>query len=295
MTVAYFNRMEITAMKYFTKEWYETCQKTGWHLSLEEDKHAETFSEEYFQQLYHQKLKDHLSSQEEFSSQTFDDVYPEQMPPEFIYESMSEAEILAQQTFYAFNREEAKNRFRPRAPFDKQKTSEQFHKTFVSNQERIEKTLPEAILNMIADIRLFVLDKASSEVITAVAQFCEGNMRTVNQTIEQYREYIKNVTNPFQRNILENQNFHDCRITGVKRTEHSLLILLESGGFTDIKEILFENYKIIKQDSPLENSWWLYDEIYDIDGRNEWHVLLQDKNLALADFIISAEKVSFKN
>ncbi|ODA39970.1 hypothetical protein DSBG_3261 [Desulfosporosinus sp. BG] len=40
--------MEIIEMKYFTKEWYETCQKTSFHLSLEEDERAENFSEEYF-------------------------------------------------------------------------------------------------------------------------------------------------------------------------------------------------------------------------------------------------------
>jgi len=39
-------------MKYFTKEWYELCQKTSFHLLLEEEKRAETFSEEYFQLLY---------------------------------------------------------------------------------------------------------------------------------------------------------------------------------------------------------------------------------------------------
>ena len=235
-------------------------------MSLEEDEHAETFSEEYFHQLYNQKLKDWLSLQE-------------QMPPELIDESMSEAEILAQQAFYATDHEEAKN----------------FRKVFMFNQERIEKTLPEAILKIIADIRVFVLDKASSEVISAVTQYCEDNMRSVKRTIEQYQKHLKNVSNSFHRNILENLNFHDCKVTGIKRTEHSLLILLDSGGFTDIKEVLFENYKIIKQDSSLENSWWLYDEIYDIDGRNEWHVLLQDENLVLADFIISAEKMSFRN
>ncbi|AFQ43542.1 DUF4085 family protein [Desulfosporosinus meridiei] len=253
-------------MKYFTKEWYQTCQKTSFHLSLEEDKQAETFSEEYFHQLYDQKLKEWLS-------------FMEQMPPELIEESMSEAEILSQQVFYATDHEEVEN----------------FHNIFMDNQERIQKTLPEAILKIIADIRVFVLDKASSEVIAAVTQYCEDNMRSVKRAIEQYQKHLKNVSNSFQRNILEKHNFHDCKVTGIKRTEDSLLILLDSGGFTEIKEVLFEIYKIIKQDSLLENSWWLYDEIYDVDGRYEWHVLLQDENLELADFIISAENITFSH
>lgn len=31
-------------MDYFTKEWYELCQKTGIHILLEEDRQAESFS-----------------------------------------------------------------------------------------------------------------------------------------------------------------------------------------------------------------------------------------------------------
>jgi hypothetical protein len=95
-------------MKYFTKKWYELCQTTSEHLSLEEDEHAESYSEEYFHQLYNQKLKDWLSLQEDLSSQTFDDVYPKQMPPEFIDENMSEADILALKASYETEREEAK-------------------------------------------------------------------------------------------------------------------------------------------------------------------------------------------
>jgi hypothetical protein len=47
-------------MKYFTKEWYELCQKTSFHLLLKEEKQAKTFSEEYFQQLYNTELNNWL-------------------------------------------------------------------------------------------------------------------------------------------------------------------------------------------------------------------------------------------
>lgn len=62
-------------MNYFTKEWYELCQKTSAHLSLEESKEAESFSEEYFQRLYNEKLTEWLALQEEISLFTFDDIY----------------------------------------------------------------------------------------------------------------------------------------------------------------------------------------------------------------------------
>ena len=84
------------------------------------------------------------------------------------------------------------------------------------NQERIKKTLPEAILKMIADIRVFVLDKASSEVITAVTQFCEENVKTVYRTIEQYQKYFNKASKSFDENITQIINFHDYFIKNVR-------------------------------------------------------------------------------
>jgi hypothetical protein len=282
-------------MKYFTKKWYELCQTTSEHLSLEEDEHAESYSEEYFHQLYNQKLKDWLSLQEDLSSQTFDDVYPKQMPPEFIDENMSEADILALKASYETEREEAKKSYMPPEPFDRKKATEQFHEAFLYNQERIKKILPEKILKKIADIRVFVLDKVSRDVINAVTQFCEENEKSVDETIEQYQKYFNKASKSFDRKMIENINFHDCIVKGVQQFEQFLSISFDNtGGFTDIEEIKFENYKMLKQDGLLQNSWWLYDEIYKINGLDELHVLLQAKTMDLIEFIISAEHISFE-
>jgi len=82
-------------MNYFTKEWYELCQKTSAHLCLEEDEKAEIFSEEYFHQLYNRKLKEWLDLQEKVISKT-------------------EAEKETNE------------------PFDREKISKNFHKAFIS-------------------------------------------------------------------------------------------------------------------------------------------------------------------
>lgn len=252
-------------MNYFTKEWYELCQKTSAHLLLEEAEEIESFSEEYFQKLYNKKLTEWLILQEEVAS------YREE------YESRKEYYI-------------------PSEPFDREKASKEFYEGFVYSQERIKKTLPEEILEKIADIRVYTLDKASREVIKAVTQFCEDNEKSVKRTTEEYQKYYKKALKSFDRNIVKNINFHDCTIVDVKQMEQSLSILFDnSGGFTDIDEVKFENYKIIKQDALLQNLWWLYDEIYKIKDRYELHVLLQNKNMDLVEFIISAEHISFKH
>ena len=34
-------------MKYFTKEWYEMCQNSSWHLNMSVSKNAEEFKKEW--------------------------------------------------------------------------------------------------------------------------------------------------------------------------------------------------------------------------------------------------------
>lgn len=281
-------------MNYFTKEWYELCQKTDAHLLLEEEKEAELFSEEYFQQLYNQKLTEYISLEEKVASYTFDDIYPLEMSPEYFDENMSEDEIIALKASYMTEREEAKESYTPHEPFDRKKVAEQFYETFIYNQKYIKRTLPEEILKKIADIRVYVLDKASREVINAVTQFCEENEKAVNNVIKDYEIYYKKALESFDRNIVENINFHDCIIKDIEQIEQILSISFDnSGGFTDIDEVKFENYNIIKQDASLKNSWWLYEEIYKVNGKYELHVLLQNENMDLVEFIISAERISF--
>lgn len=250
-------------MKYFTKEWYELCQKTSFHLLLEEDKQAETFSEEFFQQLYNNKFNDWFDLQEEIAS--------------------------IMETNGTVNSDEYE-------PFNREKAIEQFFDVFIHNQEYLKGGLPEIILKQIADIRVFTLDKATHTVINAVTKFCEDNEMSVKTTSENYRRYFKEASSSFEKEIIENFGFHDCTIIKSVQNGNSLTLHLDNtGGFTDIDEVTFENPTIIKQDGLLEDSWWLYEEIYKVDDKYEFHVLLQNKNMELMDFIISADQVSFKS
>ena len=152
------------------------------------------------------------------------------------------------------------------------------------------------ILNEIADIRVFVLDKATHNIIDDVTQFCEQNKKSINRTIEEYRKYYKKALKSFDKNMVENIRFHDCMIVKSNKKDKSLILLLDNkGGFTDINEVTFENYNIIKQDGLLENSWWLYDEIYKVNDKYELHVLFQNKNMDLIEFIISVENIAFNS
>lgn len=249
-------------MKYFTKDWYEMSQNTGYYCSLKEDKKAENFSEEYFEQLYKKKLKECLEFKKKIN--------------ESILKLGKESKIPSYE------------------PFDEEKESNRFHKAFLYNQEHMKKALPEEILKNIADIRVFVLDKASNEVIKAVTKFCKDNEKLVEKTFEEYEKYYEKALKSFDKEIVENINFHDCRVIDVKQTKDVLKVSFNnSGGFTNINEIQFKNYNIIKQDDILQGSWWIYYEIYIVDSKYELHVLLQNESMDLIEFIVSFEKVSF--
>ncbi|MDD9271774.1 DUF4085 family protein [Paenibacillus sp. GCM10023248] len=251
-------------MKYFTKEWYELCQKTSFHLGLEEEKHAETFSEPYFQQLYNTELNSWLHLQEEISSIIEND----------------EAAFINNNHGYE--------------PFNRAKSIEQFHESFNYNQEHLQRNLPAAILKQIADIRVFTLNKATRAVINAVTTYCEDNERSVKATIEDYRRYMREVSNTMDKEIINKFRFHDCTITNTVQEDKSFVIRLDnSGGFTNINQVTFKNFNIIKQEGSLEDSWWLYEEVYKVNNRYEFHVLLQNNKMGLVNFIISADQVSF--
>ncbi|UDK97877.1 DUF4085 family protein [Lysinibacillus sphaericus] len=243
-------------MKYFTKEWHELCQKNNLHLHLEEEKQAETFSEEYFQQLYHIELNSWLTVQEE-----------------------ANLRLKSHENY---------------EPFNKEKGIEQFHDIFIHNLMYLKKQLPETIVKQIADIRVFTLDKATRNVINAVTQFCEENYRIVTTVIEDYKRYIKENSTLLDIEIDGDFSFHDCKIIKSIKNDKSLKLLLDNKvSDTNIDEVIFENINIIKQDVLLEDSWWLYEEIYKVNDKYEFHVLLQNKTEDLIDFIISAEQISF--
>jgi hypothetical protein len=252
-------------MNFFTKEWYELCQKISAHFRLEEEKQAEFFSEEYFQQLYNEKLTDWLNLEEKIESCKNN------------HEPINKSSIL-------------------HSGFDRENAAKQFQQRFVYYQEYVKKLLPKEILKDIADIRVYVLDKASAKVINAVTKFCENNKKLIDRTVEEYSKYYKNALKSLDCNIVNNINFHDCIIVDIKQTEHALTMLFDnSGGFTNIDEMQFENYCIIKQDGLLQNSWWLYNEVYKVNGKYEVHVLLENKHMGLIEFTISAENISFKH
>lgn len=78
------------------------------------------------------------------------------------------------------------------------------------------------------------------------------------KAIEQYRKYYRKAVQSFDKGMFESIRFHDCRIINTDNSSGDLILHFDNtGAFTDINEVIFQNYNIIKQDNLLEDSWWL--------------------------------------
>ena len=82
-------------------------------------------------------------------------------------------------------------------------------------------------------------------------------------------------------------SLHDSRVQSVKREGEDLVIefdgekalklheeLEEEFLFPEIRAIRFRDAEILKREQPLENAWWLYDEIWKSERGYEIHALL---------------------
>lgn len=88
-------------MKYMTKEWYNTMQKTGSYILLEMDEKANQFSEEYFNQLYKLEKEKFLQQFKSSQFKSFEEYFEYQMNrvknelPFSILEEISDIRVLA--------------------------------------------------------------------------------------------------------------------------------------------------------------------------------------------------------
>ncbi len=281
-------------MKYMTKEWYNTMQKTSFHLLLKTSKQAESFSEDYFKQLYKKEEAAWLQLQEDVSNVKFEDVFPEEFYMEKVDGTPIDAEEFeeAKKSYFEMREQARINYENNPTIFDAEQERKTFKQSLRYNTKHLKTNLPENILQKVADIRVLALNRASAEVKKEITAFCKENDKSGKDAM---KAYWKDYNKTFKRrkpDFAENFNFHDCKIVSYRKKGSDLLIGLDnSGGFTGINQIIFKNCDIIKQDKSLRGAWWLYDEIYKTDNGYQIHVLLQNKELI--DFTVNVKDVEF--
>ncbi len=270
-------------MKYFTKEWYELCQKTDYHFDLRADKRAEVLSEDYLKKLYAKAEAEHVAFEEAVCNVSFEDIYPQ----EFDYEGLdvecyTPEELAALEAEYYEMRDAAKDSFEADTRvFNEASAKRTFRSMWKDNIKKYEAEMPREILDRVADIRVLALGRASAEVKRAITEFCKGNERSIKRTISDYEKYYKKAFAKGKPHFAEGFDLHDCNVVSCKKSGKNIVMRLDnSGGFTDTSRVVFRNAEIICQDAPMRGAWWLYDEIYRTDGGYEIHALVQKKELA---------------
>jgi len=281
-------------MKYMTKEWYETMQKTSFHLLLKVSKNAESFSEDYFRDLYKHEEKKWIELQKEVSEVKFEDIYPEVFHATYPDGTPLEESLFEEaRKSYFEQREQARLDFNNRPEFNVGEEKKRFKQSFRSNVKHLKRSFPESILVKVADIRVLALGYASREVKQEISQFCKQNEKSIHSAMaayqKQYRKQFKTEVPAFAEEL----NLHDCKVLSCRRTGNDVVMSLDnSGGFTNISTIRMKNCDVIKQDAPLHGAWCLYEEIYKSGERFEIHFLL-DKN-KLIDYIIIADNLEYQ-
>lgn len=280
-------------MKYLTKEWYETMQKTDLHLLLKVSKTAEAFSEEYFRELYKREEKNWLKLQKDVSEVKFEDIYPEDYHAAYPDGTPLEESLLEEaRKSYFEQREQARLKFNNRPEFNIEEKKKRFKQSFRYNLKRLKNSLPESILLKVADIRVLALNYASREVKQEITQFCKQNEKSTRAAMAAYQKQYRKQFKTGAPAFVEELNLHDCNVLSCRRAGNDVVMVLDnSEGFTNISTIRIKNCVVIKQDAPLHGAWCLYEEIYKAGESFEIHFLL-DKN-KLIDYIIVADDLEY--
>lgn len=290
-------------MKFFTRDWFNIREGSDIDLLMCVTKPAETFSEKYFQNLYHCMLKQHLRLYKEMSELTADDIFPpgrwdslaivnneggftdasQFLPPEEVERVRNEI-LLKEQ--------EAYDNFVPQV-YDEEALTKQFDDNLYCSKKRLEALLPEDILKDVADIRVLALNKVSEDIKNRIRQFCAQKEEKVSKIQEEYQNYYNSIEKQLPEKIRKEYGFHDCIVTHFEQQGTDVIIELDhSGGFTNVCKVIYHNATMIEQDN-IVGSWWICDEIYRMNDSYEFHSALQDENGQVRYFTVNASDIDF--
>ncbi len=290
-------------MKFFTREWFKLKEGSDIDLLMCVTKPAETFSEEYFQNLYHCMLKQHLRIQKEVSELTADDVFsPGRWESLSMVNEKGElvdaSQLLSSEELERVREDiyqkekEAYDNYVPQV-YDEESLTKQFESDMYCRMRQLEALLPEDILRDVADIRVLALNKVSKDIKTRIHYFCAQNEKELMEIQQEYVKHYKSIEKLLPEKIQKQYGFHDCKITSFEHKGTDVIIEFDhSGGFTNVYKLIYHNATIIEEEH-IEGSWWIYDEIYITNDSYEFHTALQDENSQVRYLTLKASDVDF--
>ena len=276
-------------MKYMTKEWYQTMQKTDLHLGLRASVHAKTYSEAYYRKLYARKEKEWL----EVAAEADEEDFIASLSGENVQVKHADGTPLSEEELKAMIEDMRRGAWR-RPPFDEEKEKKEFRNMQRAMIRRLQSALPDEILRMVADIRVLALDVSSPEVKKAIRQFCKTNMKAVQRGYSDYDKAFAATFGNSAPDFVDQMKLHDTLVTSCRKVGKDLVIRIDNGGMTDLTGFRLKNCIVLKKEASLCGTTFLYQEFYKVDGRYEIHFLMcrdRPNGWEFFDFIVSADDV----
>ena len=270
-------------MKYFTKEWYLAMQNTVFFPELKVSKRAGEFSEAYYKELYAREeakwLFEVSSPIPEDAVTAFDGFLKELLSSDYTSD-MTPAEREELERELEEERKRALEAFAEVPELDPDEEKKNFKRIHRREIARIKETLPDEILNTVADVRVLALGYASPEVKKAISAFCRENRRRTERAISAYRKQFEKTFASDPGSFANGLDLHDCEAISCRRRGNDLVITVDSSeGFSDISELRLKNCAVIEREKPLAGAIFLYEEIYKTPDGYELHFLLSKGDL----------------
>lgn len=266
-------------MRYFTKEWYALCQKTGLHFCLEVHKDAGVFSEELYQRLRKKREKEIIKQEREFYDfdprelldvngtvfvradkfLTGDDILPEDT---MIYEMEEEEKARINELVKAFD---------SRGAFDVEKSMNIFNQRHEMTLEDNVSKIPEAVYSQIADSRVFALGYTVEKIIDQLKSVSEQNEKQV-QAIRVAciaAQQSENISLDIRRQF----GFHDCKVIRLEKANNITILFDTSGEASVYNKLVFHDVYSVEGEHSVEGCRWLYEELYKTQNGYEVHML----------------------
>ena len=164
--------------------------------------------------------------------------------------------------------------------FDEAGECRRFEESYQRELEALRTRTPEKILQKVADIRLMALGVCTEEVFDEMKSYRAWCRRWTEKTLDE--AWNMRCAQGLDKVWTGPHSLHDSLVVSLRREREDVLIEFErdeEATWPEIKAIRFHDGEVLKQEQPVENAWWLYDEIWRTEeGDYEFHALLWRNN-----------------
>ena len=160
-------------------------------------------------------------------------------------------------------------------PYDEAAERQSFAEFHSRELEEFQTRTPAQILAKVADIRVLALGLCTEEVYRDFEDYRALCRKWTEKTMEEAWNMC--VSQGLDQIWTGEHTLHDSLILTMKREGEDLVIEFEydaDATWPEIKAARFRDAQILKQEQPVENAWWLYDEIWKSERGYEIHALL---------------------